>query len=82
MPERAAHVDARRITVEMTRGKVILRGEVKTSTGRDETEHAARAAPGVFEIENDIRIAAQLSSALGRTRGLSIGNFLGRGFAG
>ena len=82
MPERAAQVDARRITVEMTRGKVILRGEVKTWAERDESERAARAAPGVFEIENDIRIAAQLTSALGRTRGLSIGNFLERGYAG
>jgi hypothetical protein len=82
VPERAAQVDARRITVEMTRGKVILRGEVKTWAERDERERAARAAPGVFEIENDIRIAAQLTSAPGGTRGLSIGNFLGRGYAG
>ena len=82
MPERAAQVDARHITVEMTRGKVILRGEVKTWAERDEAERAARAAPGVFEIENDIRIATQLTSALGGTRGLSIGNFLGCGYAG
>ena len=56
MPERAARVDAPRITVEMTRGKVILRGETKTWAERDEAECAARAAPGVFEIEDDIRL--------------------------
>jgi osmotically-inducible protein OsmY len=56
--ERAAQVDARRMTVETTGGKVILRGDVKTSAEREEAERAAWAAPGVFEIKNDIRIAA------------------------
>lgn len=65
MPERDAQVDAWRITVEMTRGKVILRGEVKTWAERDEAERAARAAPVVFEIENDIWIAAEPRTALG-----------------
>lgn len=56
--ERAAQVDAQRITVETTGGKVILRGDVKTWAEREEAERAAWAAPGVFEIKNDIRIAA------------------------
>ena len=51
MPERAAQVDARRITVEMTRGKVILRGELKTWAERDDAERAVRAT-GVLGIEN------------------------------
>ena len=55
VPERAAQVDARRITVEMTKGKVILRGELKTWAERDQAERAVRAT-GVFEIENDIRL--------------------------
>jgi len=55
--ERAAQVDAQNITVETEGGKVTLHGDVKTWTEREEAERAAWAAPGVFEIENDIRIA-------------------------
>ena len=56
--ERAAQVDAQKITVETEGGKVTLHGDVKTWAEREEAERAAWAAPGVFEIENDIRIAA------------------------
>jgi len=37
-------------------GKVTLRGDVKTWAEREEAERAAWAAPGVFELQNDIRI--------------------------
>jgi len=56
--ERAAQVDAQKITVETDGGKVTLRGDVRTWAEREEAERAAWAAPGVFEIRNDIRIAA------------------------
>ena len=56
--ERAAQVDAQKITVETEGGKVILHGDVRTWAEREEAERAAWAAPGVFAIENDIRIAA------------------------
>jgi len=58
--ERAAQVDARNIAVDTEGGKVTLRGDVKTWAEREEAERAAWAAPGVFEIENDIRISTQV----------------------
>jgi osmotically-inducible protein OsmY len=55
--ERAAEVDARRISVEAVEGRVTLRGNVKSWTERDDAEWAAWAAPGVSRVENDLRIA-------------------------
>lgn len=54
--ERAAEVDADKISVEAANGKVTLRGNVKSWTERDEAEWAAWAAPGVSGVENYIRI--------------------------
>jgi osmotically-inducible protein OsmY len=56
--ERAAQVDAQNISVEATNGKIILRGSVKTWAEREEAERAAWAAPGVSDVQNDIRIAS------------------------
>lgn len=56
--ERAAQVDAEKITVETEGGKVTLQGDVRTWAEREEAERAAWRAPGVFEIKNEIRIAA------------------------
>jgi len=55
--ERAAEVDAKRISVGATNGKVILKGSVKSWVEREEAERAAWAAPGVSEVDNCIEIA-------------------------
>ena len=56
--ERAAEVDAQKISVETHDRRVILRGNVKTWVEREEAERAAWGAPGVSDVQNDIRIAA------------------------
>ena len=55
--ERAAELDAAHISVDAANGKVTLRGTVRSSSGRDEAEWAAWAAPGVSNVENRIRVA-------------------------
>jgi osmotically-inducible protein OsmY len=55
---RAAQVDAERISVEVKDGKVVLRGSVRTWAERDEAQRAAWAAPGISDVQNDIRIAS------------------------
>lgn len=56
--ERAAELDAKKISVEANQGKVILRGKVRSWAERSEAEHAAWAAPGVTDVKNEMRIAA------------------------
>jgi osmotically-inducible protein OsmY len=55
---RAAEVDAQRISVEAQGRRVILRGNVKIWVERDEAERAAWAAPGVSDVQNDLRISS------------------------
>ena len=55
--QRNAVLDARRITVETRGGKVILRGSVHSWAEKAEAQWAAFAAPGVFEVENNIIIS-------------------------
>jgi osmotically-inducible protein OsmY len=54
--ERAAQLDAQTISVETKDGKVILRGNVRSFAERREAEWGAWAAPGVSEVQNEIRI--------------------------
>jgi osmotically-inducible protein OsmY len=52
--QRNALLDARRVTVETSGGKVILRGNVRNWAERQQVEWAAWAAPGVSEVESHI----------------------------
>jgi osmotically-inducible protein OsmY len=56
--KRMAELDAQRIQVQTTDGKVILQGTVRAWAEREEAERAAWRAPGVREVENRIAIAA------------------------
>jgi osmotically-inducible protein OsmY len=53
---RNAETDARRITVEVEGGKVILRGTVRAYAEKQAAEDTAWSAPGVSEVENSIVI--------------------------
>jgi osmotically-inducible protein OsmY len=55
--QRNALLDSRRIKIETSGGKVILSGSVRSWGERAEAQWVAWAAPGVFEVENDIKIS-------------------------
>jgi osmotically-inducible protein OsmY len=52
--ERAASLDARGISVSTTNGTVHLRGTVRSLFEKKVAESAAKAAPGVKEVDNDL----------------------------
>lgn len=54
--ERHALLDAKKIEVEVTGSKVILRGTTSNFAEKTEAEHAAWSARGVTEVENKIAI--------------------------
>lgn len=56
--ERAVEKDAKQITVEVRGHKVVLHGKVRTWMEREEAERAAWSAPGVSDVQSDIKIAA------------------------
>jgi osmotically-inducible protein OsmY len=53
---RSAEVDARNIAVSVEGGKVTLRGKVRSWAERDDANDAAWAAPGVTEVEDNLRV--------------------------
>jgi len=57
---RNAETDARRITVEVEGGKVILRGTVRSYAEKQAAEDTAWSAPGVTEVDNRIVISPML----------------------
>jgi osmotically-inducible protein OsmY len=54
--KRSAEIDARRINVNATDGKVILSGNVHSWAERREAERAAWSAPGVTQVEDRLSI--------------------------
>lgn len=55
--KRHAQIDARRISVESHDGKVVLHGNVRSWSERDQAQQAAWAAPGVTAVENHITVS-------------------------
>lgn len=53
---RSAQTDAERIEVEVQGSKVILKGTVKSWAEKQEAERVAWLAPGVYTVDNRIRV--------------------------
>jgi osmotically-inducible protein OsmY len=58
--ERSAEFDADRITVEIDGHTAILRGTVRSFAEKRDAERAARKAPGVTDVENQLNVEPSL----------------------
>lgn len=58
--QRAATIDAERITVEVVGNKVILRGKVRTYVEKEDAEDAAWCAPGITTVESHLKVEPEL----------------------
>jgi osmotically-inducible protein OsmY len=61
---RGAEFDADRITVEVNGHRAVLRGTVHSYAERRAAERAARNAPGVTEVENEITVDPSIYAAV------------------
>ncbi len=62
--ERSAEFDADRITVEVDGHTVVLRGTVRSFAEKRDAERAARKAPGVTKVENDLVVDPSVLAAV------------------
>ena len=53
---RSATIDANRINIKTSAGKVILTGKVSSCTEKQDAENAAWACPGVYHVDNNLEI--------------------------
>ncbi|MGP0018290.1 MAG: BON domain-containing protein [Candidatus Sulfotelmatobacter sp.] len=56
--KRSAELDGQRIKVEVDGNKVVLRGKVSSWAEREDAERAAWSAPGVWDVDDKLEIAA------------------------
>ena len=54
--QRNADIDARRIGVDVHDGRLVLHGNVRSWSVREEAQRAAYRIPGVREVENDLTV--------------------------
>lgn len=54
--ERNYLLDARKLQVETTGNKVVLRGMVRNNDEREEAERVAWSAPGVYSVDNQVKV--------------------------
>lgn len=59
---RSAEVDARKVWIETSGGKVTLSGEVRSWAERQEAERTAWSSPGVTEVENRIAVIPYITA--------------------
>jgi osmotically-inducible protein OsmY len=62
--KRGAEIDANHITVEVAGTKAILRGTVRSYAEKRDAERAARNAPGITEVQNDLVIDPNVYAAV------------------